>query len=244
MSDLLLKELDITNFRSIRGHVHVPLDAKVVLVHGENGAGKTSLLSAIELGLTGGVHSLRRADPNYARQLLHRSTQFGNVTVKTLGPDGEKRYEALVDEAGARSIGALEGQLAAFFGERTYLPQSLLGQLLQIYQESGSDAGSPLAKFVGELLGLDRLDALEVGLKPLTDVRNVRKAVDGWSYAEIEKDRLNKLIEDQRSVRAEVVSIIGAAMKELSEVCDALKVSVEVNEETLEVVCCRALRKC
>ena len=42
MSNVILKELDVTNFRSIRGHVHVPLDAKVVLIHGENGAGKTS----------------------------------------------------------------------------------------------------------------------------------------------------------------------------------------------------------
>ena len=236
MNDLLLKELDITNFRSIRGHVHVPLDAKVVLVHGENGAGKTSLLSAIELGLTGGVQSLLRADPNYARQLLHRSTIRGNVTVKTIGPDGEQRYEALVDETGARSVAALEHQFAAFFGERTYLPQSLLGQLLQIYQESGSDADSPLAKFVGDLLGLDRLDALEVGLKPVTDVRNVRRAVEGWSQAEIEKNRLDKLLEDQRRVCAEVVTTLGEAIKELSGICKTLEVSVEVGEETLEAL--------
>ncbi len=236
MSDLLLKELDITNFRSIRGQVHVPLDAKVVLVHGENGAGKTSLLSAIELGLTGGVQSLLRADPNYSRQLLHRSTRFGNVTVKTIGPDGEQRYKALVNETGARSVTALEHQFAAFFGERTYLPQSLLGQLLQIYQESASDADSPLAKFVGDLLGLDRLDALEVGLKSLTDVRNVRKVVEGWSQAEIEKNRLDKLLEDQRRVRVEVVTTIGALIKELSGVCKSLEVSVGVDEKTLEAL--------
>ena len=236
MSDLLLKELDITNFRSIRGHVHAPLDAKVVLVHGENGAGKTSLLSAIELGLTGRVQSLWRADPNYARQLLHRSTIRGNVTVKTIGPDGEQRYEAFLDETGARSEIALEHQLAAFFGERTYLPQSLLGQLLQIYQESGSEADSPLAKFVGDLLGLDRLDALEVGLKPLTDVRNVRNVVEGWSQAEIEKNRVDKLLEDQRRVSTEVVTALGEAINELSGVCKTLKVSVEVGEKTLEAL--------
>ena len=236
MSDLLLKELDITNFRSIRGQVHVPLDAKVVLVHGENGAGKTSLLSAIELGLTGKVQSLWRADPDYARQLLHRSRTRGNVTIKTIGPDGEQRYETLVDEAGARSVTALEHQFGTFFRERTYLPQSLLGQLLQIYQESGSDADSPLAKFVGDLLGLDRLDAIEVGLKPLADVRNVRKVVEGWSEAEIEKDRLDKLLEDQRRLRAEVVTTIGAAIKELFGVCKRLEVSVEVDEETLEAL--------
>jgi exonuclease SbcC len=69
MNNVILKELDVTNFRSIRGHVHVPLDAKVVLIHGENGAGKTSLLSAIEYGLTGNVLALHRADPEYANRL-------------------------------------------------------------------------------------------------------------------------------------------------------------------------------
>ena len=29
MTDLLLKELDVTDFRSIRGRVHAPLDAQV-----------------------------------------------------------------------------------------------------------------------------------------------------------------------------------------------------------------------
>lgn len=72
MNNHLLKSIDIENFRSIKGHIHAPLDAKVVLVHGENGAGKTSLLSAIELGLTGGIQSLERADRRYKRQLLHR----------------------------------------------------------------------------------------------------------------------------------------------------------------------------
>ena len=242
MSELLLKELDITNFRSIRGHVHVPLDAKVVLVHGENGAGKTSLLSAIELGLTGSVQSLRRADPSYARQLLHRTTIGGKVTVKTTGADGEQRYEAVLDEEGARSVIALEEHLAAFFGERTYLPQSLLGQLLQIYQESGSGADSPLAKFVGDLLGLDRLDALEEGLKLLTDVRNVRKVVEGWSQAEIEKERLDKLLDDQRRARAEVAATLEKAIKEISGVCATLEISVEVREETLEAVAAGLLR--
>ena len=236
MSDLFLTELNVTNFRSIRGHVHVPLDAKVVLVHGENGAGKTSLLSAIELALTGSISSLRRADSEYAQQLLHRSTAGGDVTVKTTSASSEQRYETLFDETGVHTVAALEHQLAAFFSERTYLPQSLLGQLLQIYQESRSCADSPLAKFVGDLLGLDRLDALEVGLRPLTDVRNVRKVVDGWSQVEIEKDRFGGLLDDQRTARAGVAKALKNALQELSKICTNLELSVDVDEETLEFV--------
>jgi exonuclease SbcC len=74
MTDILLRHLEITNFRSIKGTIQAPLDAKVVLVHGENGAGKTSLLSAIELALTGRVISLQRADPQY----MELSPNFGD----------------------------------------------------------------------------------------------------------------------------------------------------------------------
>ena len=71
MTDPLLQEVEITNFRSIKGSILAPLDTKVVLIHGENGAGKTSVLTAIEMALTGHVLSLNSADPNYSSQLLH-----------------------------------------------------------------------------------------------------------------------------------------------------------------------------
>ena len=119
--------LDIKNFRSIRGQVHAPLDAKVVLVHGENGAGKTSLLSAIELALTGKVQSLERADPGYEKQLLHRSATEGSVLLKTLAGTSEQSFKAVLNVAGAQSIAALDEQRAKFFRERVFLPQSLSG---------------------------------------------------------------------------------------------------------------------
>src|SRR3954462_1407973 len=102
MSDIFLKELDVTNFRSIRGHVHAPLDAKVVLIHGENGAGKTSLLSAIEYGLTGNVQALGRADPEYAKHLVHRSASEGKITIKTDLNGEEKRFESILDDKESR----------------------------------------------------------------------------------------------------------------------------------------------
>lgn len=235
MSDLL-KSLEIRNFRSIRGTIHAPLDAKVVLVHGENGAGKTSLLSAIELALTGRVQSLERADQAYERQLLHRSANEGSVAVHALLGTKERGFEALLTDSGVQSSVTLDRSNATFFRERVFLPQSLLGQLLQIYQDAGDDAESPLAKFVGKLLGLDCLDALEAGLKPLSDVRNVRKIVDGWSVAENEKSRLDRLMTDQRTILRGVKDQIDSALEDLARICTDLSLTIEVNEKTIDAV--------
>lgn len=233
MSDLALKSLEVRNFRSIRGQIHVPLDAKVVLVHGENGAGKTSLLSAIELALTGRVQSLERADLGYETQLLHRSAVEGCLLLRAMTETSEQIFKVALTSAGAQSISALDEQRATFFRERAFLPQSLLSQLLQIYQNSGSDAASPLSQFVAKLLGLDRLDALEVGLKPLVDLRNIRKNVDGWQVAENEKLRLDRLLSDQRKAHAALNEQIRSTVSELATICSALELSVEVREETL-----------
>jgi exonuclease SbcC len=236
VSDIILKSADIDNFRSIRGHVHAPLDAKVVLVHGDNGAGKTSLLSAVELALTGKVQSLERADPGYERQLLHRSATAGSVLLGTLDGTSEQSFKAILTPAGAQSIAALDQPRANFFRERAFLPQSLLGQLLQIYQDAGSDSASPLAQFVGKLLGLDRLDALEAGLKPLVDVRNVRKNVDGWLAAETEKSRLDRLLSDQRKARDTLNGEVQSTLTGLATLCGTLQLPVAVSEESLDEI--------
>lgn len=235
MTDVLLKGLDVTDFRSIRGHVHAPLDAQVVLIHGENGAGKTSLLSAIELALTGGVQSLRRADPGYASQLMHRSAKQGSVSVATIGK-GAGTYSTTLSPTGIAASTSFDPTLASFFSERSYLPQALLGQLLQIYQDSGNGADSPLAKFVGELLRLDRLDAIETGLKPLGDVRNVRKVVDGWSENELEKTRLDALIKDQKIGLVDMIEEIGVQMSAIRDTAGTLGVTVELDERKLDTI--------
>jgi DNA repair protein SbcC/Rad50 len=236
MSELSLNSIDIDNFRSIRGRIHAPLDAKVVLIHGENGAGKTSLLSAIELALTGNIQSLGHADSNYKKQLLHRSAAEGSILLRALNGSIEHKFEAILHSSGAQSINTLNNHHSSFFRERAFLPQSLLGQLLQIYQDAANNATSPLAQFVSKLLGLDRLDALEAGLKVLVDVRNVRKNVEGWTIAENEKTRLDRQISDQRKLFDFLKTQILDAINELSTICMALKFKLEVREETLNQV--------
>lgn len=197
MSAPMLHSLDITNFRSIRGTVHAPLDAKVVLVHGDNGAGKTSLLSAIELALTGRVLALERADLGYARHLLQRETQDGRIELQTTSL-ATNSFETLLKPTGITTSAMLPAGSAGFFSERCYLPQALLGQLLQIYQDSDSSPDSPLARFVTGLLGLDRLDAIETGLGPVADLR---KTTNRYGQVESEKQRLDRLIADHQQAR-------------------------------------------
>ena len=116
------------------------------------------------------------------------------------------------------------------------MPQSLLGQLLQIYQDAGNDAASPLAQFVSSLLGLDQLDSLEAGLKPLVDVRNVRKTVDGWLAAENEKTRLDRQLVDQRKNRDALIEQVQAGLGELTKLCTSLELSAVVREGTISDV--------
>ena len=80
-----LTSISVTDFRSIRGSLSVPLDAPVVLIHGQNGAGKTSLLSAIELGLTGEVPSLARVDPEYIGHMVHKEAKESRIQLNVDG---------------------------------------------------------------------------------------------------------------------------------------------------------------
>jgi exonuclease SbcC len=196
-----LKSVSITDFRSIRGSVTVPLDSPVVLIHGQNGAGKTSLLSAIELGLTGHVASLAKLDPTFGSHLVHKEAAEGRVSVTIEGfTDREQTKELRSTNRRFGGPGLLPQTLSRFYSERCYLAQSTLGRLLEIYQDKDARlSDSPLTKFVKDLLGLDQLDALVEGLHDAGDVRRLRSGTplywdvrDGIPKIESENARLAK----------------------------------------------------
>lgn len=183
-----LKSITLTDFRSIRGSITVPLDAPVVLVHGQNGAGKTSLLSGIELALTGSVPSLQRVDPEYLQHLVHKDAKTSQVHLSASGLAGDRNdAEMTVSDGSVAGIPLLSADPARFYSERCFLAQSSLGRLLELYQDKDTRrSDSPLTKFVKDLLGLDHLDAVIDGLHDAGDVRRFRSSVP--LYGETKED--------------------------------------------------------
>jgi exonuclease SbcC len=174
-----LQSLTIKNFRSIRGEAVIPLDAQVVLIHGSNGMGKTSILSALELGLTGRIAHLADDGDSYQKYLTNFGSNGGSIGLKLSSPlpDHTKDYGSVeFTDSSFSSKPLLTAKHSRFFSERCFLPQSALGRLLEIYDDQTTSTNSPLTLFVKELLGLDPLDSLVDGLYPalhLTRLKNL-----------------------------------------------------------------------
>lgn len=220
MNSVRLKNLVVENFRSLRGKVVIPLDAQVVLIHGTNGMGKTSVLSALELGLTGKIAHLAAEGPRYHSYLTTLDTGGGSISLTTTAPLAER---AAIAGALAFSDDTflpkplLDTDDARFFAERCYLPQATLGRLLEIYDDQKTGTTSPLTLFVKELLGLDPLDALVDGLDHAFNVTRVRKLVPDFRRLEALKASLEE--ERRRKDRAidEATKAAGERLTRLNE---------------------------
>lgn len=216
-----IESLIATDFRSLRGTVTIPMDSPVVLIHGRNGAGKTSLLTAMELGLTGQLASLSRLDPQLREHLVHKEavskTASVSIGVRGLGvefPAGN------FDILGSQFTGkaALDPVLTKHFSERCYLAQSTLARLLEFYEDKSKN-GTELTRFVKELLGLDALDALIDGLHDAGDVRRLRgHAVSFWDMREqlpSLDDELSRLAKERASAEGQIMQLTQSARERL-----------------------------
>ncbi|MDC7701613.1 AAA family ATPase [Vogesella indigofera] len=216
-----ITSLTATDFRSLRGTVTVPMDSPVVLIHGRNGAGKTSLLTAMELGLTGNLASLSRLDPRFQEHLVHKEamSKKGSVSIGVHGL-GVEFPTGHFDIHGHKFTGkaALDPVLTRHFSERCYLAQSTLTRLLEFYEDKSAN-GTALTRFVKELLGLDALDALIDGLYDAGDVRRLRgHAVSFWDMREqlpSLDDELSRLAKELTSAEGQATQLIQSARERL-----------------------------
>ena len=184
MSELRLNQLVVENFRSVLGRCEIPLDGSITLVHGANGAGKTSLLSAIELAATGRVGFLDQQGGSTHSVLRNQDSQRGSVRLSLTGAGSTSRegaFELISDRVTGKA--ALSPAEQTYFLERSFLPQTALGRLLDSYTESGKQVDTALVRFVKSLIGLDDLDALIEGLHASGDRRRSRKMVPIWGRA-------------------------------------------------------------
>lgn len=194
-----LKRLKVENYRSIRGSHVISLDAPVVLIHGANGSGKTSLLSAIEMGLTGEAAAMKRADDDYTDHLVHRGAKEALIEMQCVHPKldlGEGKLR--IRNGKIEGSPHLPEHVRRFFKERSFLAQSTLSRLLDIYQPKAKGADDALTRFVRELVGLDTFENLLKGVHFTRHKTRRRQAVPSYAGALERHDRLTTELSETR----------------------------------------------
>ncbi|MGO4435347.1 AAA family ATPase, partial [Paenarthrobacter sp. RAF9] len=222
MNELRLKELAVENFRSISGRCVIPLDGSITLVHGANGAGKTSLLSAIELAATGRVGFLEEQVADTRLLLRNHDFQVGSVRLSLTENAGGDRVGSF-ELNGDRVTGtaALNPAEQTYFIERSFLPQTALGRLLESYTDTGRHVDTALVRFVKSLVGLNDLDALIDGLRAAGDRRRSKKLIPSWSRRLDELDAANARLAEASSQLKSARQRLDASANLLRELANA-----------------------
>lgn len=213
MSNIPIRRLILSDFRRIEGTRELDFDAPVVLIHGPNGTGKTSILSALELALTGGIRSMERQSEGYLAHLPYFGQSYATVRAEVDEDLQKGALGAPLTVSGARLEGepAFNEAAAKFYAERCYLDQSSLGRLLDLYQAREGTEQTALEKFVNELLGLEELDALRGGLSDANDLRLLKKLAVGVDEADREAKAAAAKLKEQSALRTEIQTEVANA---------------------------------
>ncbi len=213
MSDVPIRRLMVSDFRRIEGSRELPFDAPVVLIHGPNGTGKTSVLSALELALTGRIQSMERHSDRYRAHLPFFGQPYATVRADVAENMRVGTPGAPLTVNGARLEGtpAFNDDAAKFYAERCYLDQNSLGRLLDLYQAREGTEQTALEKFVNELLGLEKLDALRDGLSDANDLRLLKNLAAGVGAAGREAKATAAQLKEQSSLHAEIRAEVDSA---------------------------------
>lgn len=238
MSDVPVRRLVVSDFRRIEGTREFPLDAPVVLIHGPNGTGKTSVLSALELALTGEIRSMERHSEHYRAHLPFLGQSYATVRVDVSQEIQGGIPGAPLTVSGSRLEGtpALNQAAAKFYTERCYLDQSSLGRLLDLYQAREGSEQTALEKFVNELLGLEKLDALLSGLSDANDFRLLKKLAAGVDEADREAKAATADLKEKTAMRADVRAEVANARQATQDALTELNLGPADSDTDVELV--------
>ncbi|KRC58868.1 MULTISPECIES: AAA family ATPase [unclassified Nocardioides] len=225
MSDFPIRRLTVSDFRRIEGTRELPFDAPVVLIHGPNGTGKTSVLSALELALTGGIRSMERQSDRYRAHLPFFGQPYATVRADVADylQAGSPGVPLTVNGARLEGAPALNDEAATFYSERCYLDQTSLGRLLDLYQARAGNEQTALEKFVNELLGLEKLDALRDGLSDANDLRLLKKLAVGVDEADRESKTATAQLKEQSALRGEIRKDVARARAAIRDAIAGLR---------------------
>ena len=207
-----LNNIKIQGFRGIKGSDQnmIRLDGDIVLIYGENACGKSSLMQAIELGITGNVEEFADGGSDYPRCLRYAFEDVETEVYVNYKDEYEKINTSSVNIKKTISFDTsldVDGQ--KFFKERCYLPQKKLNRLLDEYRSTGKgEDNPPLMRFILEMLNLNKIDNITEGLKTFKDKRRVEKKCTNIAEVNEELSSLKEMLERTRANGESIVNQI------------------------------------
>lgn len=227
-----IRTLEVEDFRAYEGRLDpVNLDGNVVLIHGLNGSGKTSLLHAIEYAVTGRVEHLAEFRGDYPKMLSHYDrgcpTRNGRVRLVASLAEGQPDHviERTVNAKKPTKGSDFPDEVKASYAGRSYLSQAHLFRLLTIYQESkGEKEASPIVEFIRDFLDLGRLEAVEDGLHNIGHKARLKREYPAIVRIQEELSAAKAKVDDLRAQAADAGQAIKRASSTLAEAAGAIGV--------------------
>jgi DNA repair exonuclease SbcCD ATPase subunit len=130
-----LKDVSITGFRGFGGELTVDMNADVILLHGPNGSGKTSLFDSILWALTGAIERNR-----IGSDVVSKYAEFGEarVVVSFARPDGQT-----LEVTRRQFAGANQSSLSLLIGAERYTGPVAEARLIESLWVDGTSSPDP-----------------------------------------------------------------------------------------------------
>jgi hypothetical protein len=221
----MINAIQAQNFRGIR-HIDLPVEGRNLIIAGENGAGKSSIVDAIEYYFTGRVEQLEgRSDVDKGQSIPHLKggpTQV-RLALRGVPPEADVALPYPWQEA---SIPAPLKPLLALGAKRAFILRR--SQILDFINARGAERYDRISQIIG-LGRVDRMDELW---------RRERKTAQG-DVRELQGDRqeildrIGKLLGQQVRTEKDILDKVNAWLGDFNLPAIASREGLEQRRKTL-----------